>query len=152
MKKFNLVLLVLVAVLFGSSFVACTNSASGGLGDFEFEAPENSGTGNSNNEITAQRDNGDTIKFIPVPDCATVEEVEFWYETTYENTITKASNNLDFNRFVDSENLKNNIRTKFCCRYIIYRRSGVPDKLYELVINGTDVSLIATDTSSATVE
>jgi len=149
MKKFNLVLLVLVAALFGSSLVACTNSASGG---FDFKTPENSGTGNSNNEITAQRDNGDTVKFISVPDCATVEEVESWYETTYENTINKASNNLDFNRFVDFENLKNNIRTKFYYRYIIYRRSGVPDKLYELVINGTDVSLIATDTSSATAK
>ena len=139
MKKFNLVLL---AALFGSSFVACSPST----GDFDFETPDNSDTGNLT--ITAVRNDGTTVTFISVPDCETINDVDSWYENIYEITIGKSQNDLDFSRFRDSESLKNSIRSTFRNRYVIYRRSSGSDKLYELEITDTDVLLKATDTES----
>ena len=145
MKKFNLVLLVLVAVLFGSGFVACTNSAS------DFDLPENSGTGNSNNEsyVTAVYDDDETVAtFIPVPGCTTVSEVEAQF-----GNVDTAIAPLDFNWFRDSEIVKNRIRNSDLYRfnkYIIYRYDG-DDVLFELDINGTDLlkAISNTNTESA---
>lgn len=67
MKKFNLVLLVLVAALFGSSLVACANSASG---SFDFETPAES-------YVTATFIDDRTVAtFRPFPGCSTVNEIE----------------------------------------------------------------------------
>ena len=135
MKKFNLVLLVLVAALFGSSLVACSNGYS------SFDGPETPAY------VTAVYDDDGTVAtFIPVPGCTTVEEVE-----AQLGNVGIAIAPLDFSWFRDSEIVKNRIRNSDLYRfnkYIIYRYDA-DDMLFELVINETGVSLVATAPESA---
>ena len=135
MKKFNLVLLVLVAVLFGSSFVACSNY--------------NSSSDDLESYITAVYDDDETVAtFISVPGCTTVSEVEAQF-----GNVDTAIAPLDFSWFRDSEIVKNRIRNSNLYRfnkYIIYRYDG-DDVLFELDINGTDLlkAISNTNTESA---
>ena len=133
MKKFNLVLLVLVAALFGSSLVACSNEYSG-----DPETPAES-------YVTAVYDDGTVATFIPVPGCTTVEEVE-----TQLGNVSKATNPLDFSWFRDSEIVKNRIRKSDLYRFnkYIIVNDDCGDMLFELEITDTDVLLKATYTES----
>lgn len=138
MKKFNLVLLVLVAALFGSSLVACNHSA----GYSGFDDPETP----AESYVTAvYNDDGTVATFIPVPGCTTVEEVEIQFGN---NVVTV--DDLDFTWFEDYEIVKNRIHDSDLYRfnkYIIFRYDG-DDALYELEITDTDVLLKATATNT----
>ena len=137
MKKNSILamLMVLIAALFGSSLVACSNGYSG---DPEIPAEP---------YIEAVYDDDGTVAtFIPVPGCTTVEEVE-----AQLGNVGKATDLLDFSWFRDSEIVKNRIRNSDLYRfnkYIIYRYDG-DDVLFELEITDTDVLLKATYTESA---
>lgn len=129
MKKNSILamLMVLIAALFGSSFVACSNPSSG--------SSDEADASNSESYITAVYDDDETVAtFIPVPDCTTVEEVKAQFRNVYT-----AAAPLDFSSFRDSEIVKSRIRNSDLYRfnkYIIYRYDGV-DGLFELDINGT---------------
>ncbi|MBQ4236985.1 MAG: hypothetical protein II716_09130, partial [Treponema sp.] len=85
MKKNSILamLMVLIAALFGSSFVACSNGYSG---DPEIPAEP---------YIEAVYDDDGTVAtFIPVPGCTTVEEVEIQFGN---NVVTV--DDLDFTWF-----------------------------------------------------
>jgi hypothetical protein len=140
MKKFNLVLLVLVAALFGSSFVACSPSTGG------FDDPETPAETPAESYVTAVYDDGIVATFIPVPGCTTVEEVE-----AQLGNVDKATNPLDFSWFRDSEIVKNRIRNSDLYRFnkYIIVNDDCGDALYELEITDTDVLLKATYTESA---
>ena len=137
MKKNSILamLMVLIAALFGSSFVACSNGIS--------DDPETP----AEPYIEAVYDDDGTVAtFIPVPGCTTVEEVE-----AQLGNVGKAVGPLDFSWFRDSEIVKNRIRNSNLYRfnkYIIFRYAG-NDMLFELEITDTDVLLKATYTGSA---
>ncbi|MBQ2465848.1 MAG: hypothetical protein II507_12820, partial [Treponema sp.] len=93
MKKNSILamLMVLIAALFASSFVACSNGYSG-----DPETPAES-------YVTAvHNDDGTVATFIPVPGCTTVEEVE-----AQLGNVGKATDPLNFGFFRDSEIVKN---------------------------------------------
>lgn len=126
----------MVAALFGSSLVACSNGYSG------FDTPE---TPTESYIEAVYDDDGTVATFIPVPGCSNVAEVEDQYD------VTLTSGPLNFGFFRDSEIVKNRIRNSDLYRfnkYIIRRYDGA-DALYELEITDTDVLLKATYTESA---
>ena len=137
MKKFNLVLLVLVAALFGSSLVACSNGYSG------FGDPE---TPTESYIEAVYDDDGTVATFIPVPGCTTVGEVEAQFRN-----VSLTTDSLNFGFFRDSEIVKNRIRNSDLYRFnkYIIRRYDDADALFELEITDTDVLLKATDPEPA---
>lgn len=134
MKKFNLVLLVLVAALFGSSLVACSNAVSG-----DPETPTES-------YVTAVDSFGAVVTFIPVPGCNTADEVKDRPEYSSAD-CAQASLNFDL-RFGDRANVvKNSIFTNSLYHnneYIVYRYNdgSDPDEIYKLEIDNGDIALV----------
>lgn len=137
MKKFNLVLLVLVAVLFGSSFVACSNGYSG------FDDPETP----AESYVTAIVDiDGAVVTFIPCPNCSTIEDVRSQFGYTGE-TLATGSNELVIDDFFRNyEDVNDRIRSNesyYNGEFIILKDFDVFDTVYILDTTGTYVVLTA---------
>lgn len=141
----------MVAVLFGSSFVACSDPASNNPASdgFEFEAPE---------ELYVTEDyNGLSITFIPVSGCTTVGEVEDQIGHGYG--VIEFSEDFDFECYfgtransVKNRILNNNLYHNNDYIVIRYGNNVTCDEIYRLDVDDTGSPLKATYTSSATVE
>lgn len=140
MKKFNLVLLVLVAALFGSSFVACSNLSSGSS---DTGSTPEADASNSEPYVKAIIDaNGKKVTFKPCSGCTSVEEVkdQFGY-TTYTLGISFEGLPIDF--FKDYEDVNDKIRENplyYNGEYIIFIAPDETDTLFILDTTDTYVS------------
>lgn len=144
MKKNSILamLMVLVAALFGSSLVACSNLS------------DSSDTGStpaadaSNNEscIAATVVDGTKVKFLPVTgsNAPTEDSDGKFFINDYEVSLATADSAIDSSTFRDSENIKRSILEKdsFHNKYIIMRFEDNTNILFELEITDTDDVLL----------
>lgn len=150
MKKNSILamLMVLIAALFGSSLVACSNLSSGSSG---------SGSEDSDNPaFEATLVDGTPVEFLPVIDSnPPTKDGNVYSIEGYKVVLAINDTAINSSTFKDSENVKNRIREDnlFHNKYIIIRYvEDNTNALYELEITDTgDVLLKKTWTRTEPV-
>lgn len=137
MKKNSILamLMVLIAALFGSSFVACSNGDSG---SDDSEIPAES-------YVTAEYA-GIGITFIPVSGSSTITENVDGHHVVNGYEVNFPEEPLDFDDITDPVSVKNRIHRSNSLYHnndyiiIVYDVEGCPNELYRLEITDEDVA------------